>query len=81
MPGQRRQGDHHRSARSGSASAIEKAAPAKGAKSIDYDRQVEVGIGRYVSFDGQTVGVLQAKAVIKGLKANGRTARSPWLPR
>ena len=33
---------------SGSAAAIEKAATAKGVKSIDYDRQVEGGIGRPV---------------------------------
>jgi D-xylose transport system substrate-binding protein len=57
---------------SGSASAIEKAAKAKGAKSIDYDRQVEGGNAvAYLSFDGKKVGVLQAGAVISGLKAKG----------
>ena len=54
---------------SGSAAAIEKAAAAKGVKSIDYDRQVEGGVAAvYVSFDGRTVGVLQGKAVANALK-------------
>jgi D-xylose transport system substrate-binding protein len=54
---------------SGSAAAIEKAASAKGVKSIDYDRQVEGGSAvLYASFDGHTVGVLQGKAVANGLK-------------
>ena len=54
---------------SGSAAAIEKAAAAKGVKSIDYDRQVEGGKAvLYASFDGHTVGVLQGKAVANGLK-------------
>ena len=45
---------------SGSASAIEKSAAAKGVKSIDYDRQVEGGVASlYMSFDNHTVGVLQ----------------------
>ena len=39
---------------SGSAAAIEKAALAKGVKSIDYDRQVEGGVAvLYASFDGR----------------------------
>ncbi len=51
---------------SGSAAAIEKAAAAKGVKSIDYDRQVEGGSAvLYASFDGHQVGVLQGKAVIQ----------------
>jgi D-xylose transport system substrate-binding protein len=55
---------------SGSAAAIEKAAAAKGVKSIDYDRQVEGGSAvLYASFDGHTVGVLQGKGVAGGLKA------------
>jgi D-xylose transport system substrate-binding protein len=54
---------------SGSAAAIEKAAAAKGVKSIDYDRQVEGGSAvLYASFDGHQVGVLQGKAVANGLK-------------
>ena len=57
---------------SGSAAAIEKAARAKGVKSIDYDRQVEGGSAvLYASFDGHTVGVLQGKGVVAGLKPNG----------
>jgi D-xylose transport system substrate-binding protein len=55
---------------SGSAAAIEKAAKAKGVKSIDYDRQVEGGNAvLYASFDGHTVGVLQGKAVANALKS------------
>src|SRR5436190_19681954 len=55
---------------SGSAAAIEKAALAKGVKSIDYDRQVEGGSAvLYASFNGHTVGVLQGTAVAKALKS------------
>jgi D-xylose transport system substrate-binding protein len=55
---------------SGSAAAIEKAASAKGVKSIDYDRQVEGGTAvLYASFDGHTVGVLQGTAVANALKS------------
>jgi D-xylose transport system substrate-binding protein len=54
---------------SGSAAAIEKAALAKGVKSIDYDRQVEGGSAvLYASFDGHQVGVLQGTLVSKALK-------------
>ena len=54
---------------SGSAAAIEKAAAAKGVKSIDYDRQVEGGSAvLYASFNGRTVGVLQGGLVAKALK-------------
>ena len=54
---------------SGSAAAIEKAAAAKGVKSIDYDRQVEGGSAvLYASFNGHTVGVLQGTAVANALK-------------
>ena len=54
---------------SGSAAAIEKAALAKGVKSIDYDRQVEGGVAvLYASFDNHTVGVLQGTAVASALK-------------
>ena len=53
---------------SGSAAAIEKAAAAKGVKSIDYDRQVEGGNAvLYVSFNNHTVGVLQGTLVSKAL--------------
>jgi D-xylose transport system substrate-binding protein len=62
----------------GSAIAIEKAAAAKGAKSIDYDRQVIGGLGQiYVSFDGHAVGVLQGKGVVAGLKADGKYGSKP----
>jgi len=63
---------------SGSAAAIEKAALAKGVKSIDYDRQVEGGVAvLYASFDGKTVGVLQGNGVVNGLRANGMFAKHP----
>jgi len=65
---------------SGSASAIEKAAKAKGAQSIDYDRQVEGGnAAAYVSFNGKTVGVLQGSTVIAGLKAKGMYTKKPVI--
>jgi D-xylose transport system substrate-binding protein len=54
---------------SGSAAAIERAAAAKGVKSIDYDRQVEGGNAvLYASFDGHQVGVLQGTLVSKALR-------------
>src|SRR6266849_2194355 len=63
---------------SGSAAAIDKAAAAKGVKSIDYDRQVEGGVASaYISFDGHTVGVLQGTGVVNGLKANGKYSQHP----
>jgi D-xylose transport system substrate-binding protein len=62
----------------GSSLAIEKAAKAKGAKVIEYDRQVVGGIGNiYISFDGKAVGVLQGKGVVAGLKANGKYSQKP----
>ncbi len=62
----------------GSASAIEKAALKRGVKSIDYDRQVEGGVAAlYTSFNGRTVGVLQGKSVILGLKKNGKYGQKP----
>ena len=55
---------------SGSAAAIEKAAAAKGVKSIDYDRQVEGGVAAlYASFNNHTVGVLQGTRVSKAHKS------------
>jgi D-xylose transport system substrate-binding protein len=63
---------------SGSAAAIEKAARKKGVKSIDYDRQVEGGVAvLYASFNGHTVGVLQGKGVVAGLKAKGKYGSHP----
>ena len=47
---------------SGSAAAIERAALAKGVKSIDYDRQVEGGTAvLYASFSNPTVGLFQGQ--------------------
>jgi D-xylose transport system substrate-binding protein len=62
----------------GSSIAIQKAAAAKGAKSIDYDRLIVGGSGSvYVSFDGHAVGVLQGKGVVAGLKASGKYSAHP----
>jgi D-xylose transport system substrate-binding protein len=62
----------------GSSLAIEKAAKAKGARVIEYDRQVVGGVGDiYISFDGKAVGVLQGKGVVAGLKANGKYGQKP----
>ncbi|HWQ24391.1 MAG TPA: substrate-binding domain-containing protein [Gaiellaceae bacterium] len=62
----------------GSSIAIEKAAKARGAKVIEYDRQVVGGIGDiYISFDGFRVGVLQGTGVVRGLKANGKYSQKP----
>jgi D-xylose transport system substrate-binding protein len=63
---------------SGSAAAIEKAATKKGVKSIDYDRQVEGGTAvLYASFNGHTVGVLQGRGVVAGLRAKGKYGSHP----
>ncbi|MEO5632822.1 substrate-binding domain-containing protein [Gaiella sp.] len=63
---------------SGSGLAIEKAAAAKGAKVIEYDRQVNGSKGVvYVSFDGAKVGVLQGNGVVAGLKKNGKYSQKP----
>jgi D-xylose transport system substrate-binding protein len=64
---------------SGSASAIEKEAKAKGVQSIDYDRQVEGGVASlYVSFNGHEVGVLEGSVgVAGGLKKTGRYSQHP----
>jgi len=62
----------------GSSIAIEKAAAAKGAKVIEYDRQVTGGSPAiYISFDGRRVGVLQGLGVVGGLKANGMYSKKP----
>jgi D-xylose transport system substrate-binding protein len=63
----------------GSSLAIEKAAVAKGAKVIEYDRQVGKNspAAIYISFDGRAVGVLQGKGVVAGLKANGKYGQKP----
>jgi D-xylose transport system substrate-binding protein len=62
----------------GSSIAIQKAAAAKGAKTIDYDREIVGGTGSvYVSFDGHAVGVLQGQGVVAGLKADGMYSKHP----
>jgi D-xylose transport system substrate-binding protein len=66
----------------GSSIAIERAAKARGARVIEYDRQVVGGIGDiYISFDGFRVGVLQGTGVVRGLKANGRYDDKPVVAR
>jgi D-xylose transport system substrate-binding protein len=62
----------------GSGLAITKAAQAKGAKVIDYDRLV-VGSGAsyYVSFDNVKVGRLEGLGIVAGLKANGMYSQHP----
>jgi D-xylose transport system substrate-binding protein len=62
----------------GSSIAIEKAAAAKGAKVIEYDRQVKGGNSAiYISHDGGKVGILQGSGVVAGLKANGMFSQKP----
>ena len=62
----------------GSSIAIEAAAKSRGAKVIEYDRQVIGGIASiYISFDGKAVGVLQGKGVVAGLKAKGLYTKKP----
>jgi len=62
----------------GSSIAIEASAKTRGAKVIEYDRQVKGGSAAiYISFDGRAVGVLQGKGVVAGLKANGKYSKKP----
>src|SRR5687767_9106861 len=65
----------------GSSLAIERAAVAKQAKVIEYDRQVGKGspASIYISFDGRAVGVLQGKGVVAGLRANGKYGQKPVI--
>jgi D-xylose transport system substrate-binding protein len=66
----------------GSSLAIEKAAKARNAKVIEYDRQVVGGVGDiYISFDGRRVGVLQGTGVVRGLRANGKYDDKPVVAR
>jgi D-xylose transport system substrate-binding protein len=63
---------------SGSGAAIEKAAAAKGAKTIDYDRLTLAGSASYyVSFDNVQVGRLEGLAVVQGLIAAGKFGSKP----
>ena len=63
---------------SGTGASIEKAAAAKGVKTIDYDRLVLGGkASYYVSYDNVQVGVTMAKGLIAALKANGNYSKHP----
>lgn len=63
---------------SGSGAAIQKAAVAKGAKVIDYDRLTLNGSAAYyVSFDNVQVGRLMGQGVVAALKANGAYSKKP----
>lgn len=66
----------------GSSLAIERAAKARNARVIEYDRQVVGGVGDiYISFDGRRVGVLQGRGVVAGLRANGKFDDNPVVAR
>jgi D-xylose transport system substrate-binding protein len=66
----------------GSSLAIERAAKARNARVIEYDRQVVGGVGDiYISFDGRRVGVLQGTGVVRGLRANGKFDDKPVVAR
>jgi D-xylose transport system substrate-binding protein len=66
----------------GSSLAIERAAKARRAKVIEYDRQVVGGIGDiYISFEGKQVGVLQGRGVVAGLRAKGKYNDEPVVAR
>ena len=57
----------------GSAASIEKLFTSKGGKAIDYDRQVLGGTASvYVTFDGKSVGVAQAKGIMSKLKGKSK---------
>ena len=63
---------------SGSGAAIERAAAAKGAKTIDYDRLTLNGkASYYVSFDNVGVGKLQGQGIVSRLKASGEYGKKP----
>ncbi|MGI8973816.1 MAG: sugar ABC transporter substrate-binding protein [Gaiella sp.] len=60
---------------SGSGAAIQRAAKAKGAKTIDYDRLTLNGAASYyVSFDNVQVGKLMGSGIVTALRANGGLA-------
>jgi D-xylose transport system substrate-binding protein len=62
----------------GSAASIEKLFTSKGGYAIDYDRQVLGGTASvYVTFDGKSVGVAQAKGIIAAMKAKGIYSKKP----
>jgi D-xylose transport system substrate-binding protein len=63
---------------SGSGAAIQRAAVAKGAKTIDYDRLTLNGqAAYYVSFDNIKVGRLMGQGVVAALKASGKYSEKP----
>jgi D-xylose transport system substrate-binding protein len=65
---------------SGVGAAIENLAAARGAKTIDYDRLVLNGkASYYVSFNNVTVGKLQGRGVVAGLKAHGTYKKKPVI--
>jgi D-xylose transport system substrate-binding protein len=67
---------------SGSGAAIQRAAVAKGAKVIDYDRLTLKGkTTYYVSFDNVQVGKLMGQGVVAGLRAHGMFAEHPVVAR
>ena len=62
----------------GSSIAIENQAKSRNAKVIEYDRQVVGGSAAiYISFNGKSVGVLQGKGVVAGLRAKGKYGQKP----
>ena len=67
----------------GSSLAIERAAVARDAKVIEYDRQVGKGspASIYISFDDKRVGVLQGRGVVAGLRASGKYGQKPVVAR
>ena len=63
---------------SGTGAAIEKAADAKDAKSIDYDRLVLNGkASYYVSFDNVVVGKTMGNGLVDALKTSGKYNQKP----
>ena len=63
---------------SGVGASIENDAATNGAKSIDYDRLVLNGkASYYVSFNNVSVGKLQGKGIVAGLKADGKFSKHP----
>ena len=63
---------------SGVAASIESAAAKKHVKTIDYDRLTLHGKSSYyVSFNNVSVGKLQGKGVVSGLRANGKFSKHP----
>ncbi len=65
---------------SGTGAAIETAAAAKGAKTIDYDRLVLKGkASYYVSFDNVKVGKTMGDGLVAALKASGKYSQHPVI--